>query len=69
MLLEAGTDDMPEGVVVVRLAGRNISGVEVADLPYFTALQVLDLADNQVRCCCWLLLAAVTGATTVGLLL
>jgi len=50
MLLEAGNDELPEGVYVARLPSRNIQNVEVADLAYFTALKVLDLADNRVSC-------------------
>jgi hypothetical protein len=48
MLLDAGTDDLPEGVVAARLAGRNIQSVEASDLAYFSNLKVLDLADNKV---------------------
>ncbi|KAF5828370.1 hypothetical protein DUNSADRAFT_17700 [Dunaliella salina] len=48
LLLEAGNDELPEGVVVARLPSRNIQNVEVADMTYFTALKVLDLADNRV---------------------
>uniref|UniRef100_A0A7S3QSP4 Uncharacterized protein n=1 Tax=Dunaliella tertiolecta TaxID=3047 RepID=A0A7S3QSP4_DUNTE len=48
LLLEAGNDELPEGVVVARLPSRNIQNVEVADMTYFTALKVLDLADNRI---------------------
>jgi hypothetical protein len=49
LLLEAGNDELPEGVVVASLPNRNINAVEVVDMAYFTALKVLDLADNRVR--------------------
>ncbi len=52
MLLEAGDDDMPEGIVAARLSGKNIGGVEQADLGYFTGLRVLDLSDNKVGAPC-----------------
>lgn len=48
LLLAAGDDQVPEGVVAARLSGRRINSVQVPDLPYFTALRVLDLSDNQV---------------------
>ena len=48
VLLEAGSDELPEGVLVARLPSRFINAVEVADMSYFTALKVLDLADNKV---------------------
>ena len=48
MLLDAGDDELPEGVSAVRLAHRNISCVEAADMAYFVSLRVLDLGDNKV---------------------
>jgi len=48
MLLEAGDEELPELVQAVKLTHRHISSVEAADMAYFTALRVMDLADNRI---------------------
>ncbi|GFH30369.1 uncharacterized protein HaLaN_29212, partial [Haematococcus lacustris] len=48
LLLEAGDDELPEGIQAVRLSGKNLAAVECADMAYFTGLRVLDLSDNRV---------------------